>query len=298
MHNRSVIFALVLAAAGCGGQLDNHNSDDGAEGEAFGRPIPVRPAPALIEWQFNGCLTPDQRVGLIAALQQIDQQAVPGLLPSTGESVCGGDGDERGALFRTTSSEAGRQRTLALLSIRPVQRSYTFAITANAIAVTTNEWYQWLENVSGVTRFDDSGKVTPNGRYSVSGYAIHVPSPGEVDLLAHVVDTTNGKTADLLRATPLAVRGSGELEDGSQPWRVSPALSNDPLVQTILNAAGPYLAANQANWELYWAAPVSRAIDALHFAWAPSLKGWPMPFDLLSADAAGTIYASGGDLIM
>ena len=57
---------------------------------------------------------------------------------------------------------------------------------------------------------------------------------------------------------------------------MSPPSSTDPYVQTVINAAFAY-----KQKTLYPFQPARATAKALDFASAPSLKGWPLPFDLL-----------------
>jgi hypothetical protein len=292
MRNLTLPLLLTLVFAGCGGQFD----DGGDSADAIKRIAP--PAPTYVAWQFLSCLTADQRIGLVAALQQIHQQEVPELLPSVGESVCGTDGQERGALFPSTTSEAGRQRTLAILSIRPLSSSYTFMISTTAMnAVANNQWSRYI--IPSLRRFDDAGVASASGRYQVSNYEVDVATSLATAAKLHVVDTQTQLAVDLVRAGTLYVPSwlshAGQVTQNWQNWVVSPSSSSDPLVQTIINAAEKYLNAAAGNVDSF--NPIDEALDALDFPKAPSLKGWALPFDSVTVDAAGDVYGSGGTLI-
>src|SRR5690242_12037640 len=111
MNTKLVLISLTLA--GCGGQL----GDDPGDTAGF-LVHPVQPAPAYIEWQFDNCLSEDQRLGLAQALQQLHAQNLPEITPEVGYSNCDGDGQERGGLFPYGTSQASAELTRAAIAIR------------------------------------------------------------------------------------------------------------------------------------------------------------------------------------
>lgn len=286
------IFATALAASllasGCGGEVPEPADD--SEGFIIN---PIKPAPALVEWQFDVCLTPDQRAGLIAALQQIHTNELPELTPSVGLSVCSTtDGQERGALFAINTNVTGRSVTVSSLAIRPVQRRYAFAITKNAYNAVAAYVFSPMPK-----RFDDNGLPATNGRYLLSGWS-ETSTPQLATLTytteaLHILDTQTQKTVDLDYWVSTYIDQSGRLATGTFVPQVSPQSSTDPFVQTVINAAFLY-----KQKTLYPFQPARSTAKALDFASAPSLKGWPLPFDLLTLDAAGGLIASGGETIM
>jgi hypothetical protein len=289
-------FVAGLLSSGCGGAVpgpDDDTSGFSAVGGGTGYKPIVFPAPALVEWQFDACLTPNQRNGLIAALQQVHASELAELTPSVGLSVCSSvDGQERGGLFFTNTSAAGRNLTVSSLAIRPVQRRYAFAINKTAYNAVAAHLFAGMPK-----RFDANGVPTTNGRYLLSGWSeTHDGASANWVSTAealHFVDTQTQMTADLDEDVPTTLDQWGALEAGGFPPAVSPSSSNDPFEQTVINAVDAIRQKTQYIFE-----PARYTIMALDFAAAPSLKGWLLPFDLLTVDATGGVIASGGETIM
>jgi hypothetical protein len=288
--------AASLLAAGCSGEL-GAPADDTADLIRN----PIRPAPAYIEWQFDSCLTPDQRIGLPQALQQVHAQTLPEITPSVAFSSCDSDGQERGGLFPYGTSQASAELTRAAIAIRVVQRHYAFAITGRALAViAAKDWAQVSPSL--VLRWNDSGAADPNGRYQIAGNQV-VVSQGpwfvEADTLVHVVDHQTQLTVDIDWQGFVTTHwpGGGQLTATEHAPTLSPASSTDPFEQTLINSVSSWITVHAQALDKFL--PVQKAGNgALDFSLAPSLKGWPLPFDLMIASPGGDVIAAGGDEIM
>jgi hypothetical protein len=297
-------FAASLLASGCGGEVpgpDNDSAGFSVGGGIGTKPI-VLPAPALIEWQFDACITQDQRDGLIQALQQMHAWAMPELSPSVGLSVCGTDGMERGALFAANTNATGRNITVSRIAINVVQRHYAFMLTRHLLDVVGAAEYAKLQSKLTL-RFDDGGYASATGRYQITGWQMQAaPDPKfpPTHVLLHVLDTQTQKTADIDSpgwiGLTCCAQIPGLLLANQKLPQVSPASSTDPFVQIVINAANKYV--QRYSLTLATFAPYSSATYALNFGACPSLAGWPLPFDLVIIDGAGDITGAGGEQIM
>jgi hypothetical protein len=292
-------FAASLLASGCSGEVGGPDEDPAGFAFNPGRivgPTPVKPvllpAPAYVMWQFDYCLTQNERDGLILALQDLHKK-VPALLPSVGQSQCGTDGQERGALFATDTLPAARSLTVNAVAIRPIQRKYAFAIGPKSFDHEAATEFAHLPHY-----FDDAGQTAySSGRYQITGYTQTFNQAGpnyiRVDNTLHVLDPQRQVGVDLTFGSAMSLWAPGYLTVATGGHTVSPASSMDPFVQSVINAT------NTLGSISIWFTPSAEVgNNAVDVRSAPSLKGWPMPFDLLFLDADGNVVVAGGEQIM
>ncbi len=289
--NKLLVLA-TLAAAACDGSISGDPGID--EAAILQKTTP--PAPPYVAWQFQGCLDVDHRNGLIAALQAVNAHWFAGsaAAQTASLSLCI-NGDERGGLFASGSSDAGRRATLANLSIRPTSRAYTFMIGSRQIAIVGA--YQW-RTFGGPLTFDDNGIAGPNQRYQFTGYEMTITqfTPPIAEYRYGVYDTQTGKANGIVYLDSLFITGAGTLARHVETPQTSPLSSSDPYVQTVINASENFIA-TPTGIDHTSIIPLYDSTISIDFDLAPSLKGWPMPFDLVRMDSSGNLLASGGDLI-
>jgi hypothetical protein len=284
---RTILLGLLLS--GCGGGVP-----DGEIDSAWRLPPPILyAATPLVTWQMNSCITDDQRAGLIAAVKQAAaRNPQTSLQNAVGDSRCIAT-EERGALFGQYD-RGNRGLALSNIAIRPSARPFAFGTMTPLIDTAASVEWSWRNN--SVKRFDDAGTFTPTGRYEITGY--DNPIDRRPKTILHVVDHTNNHTVDVTSSLYLEVL-QGAL-NCTYPWpqpllSVSPPVSSNPLVQTIINATNnalPYI-----NDHLMPAAPCF-AMAAIDVASQPSLKGWPLQFEDLYVDADGNEIGVGGPLLI
>jgi hypothetical protein len=279
---RTILVCLLLS--GCGG-----GAPDGEIDSAYRLP-PARP---LVTWQMNSCLDADHRVGLIAAIKLAAARNPQTSLQNTvGDSRCIAT-EERGALF-SPRDRGDRGRALANIAIRPSTRPFAFGAMTPLIDSTMSVEWSWR---AGYTkRFDDAGTFTASGRYEITGY--DVPVDQRPNTILHVVDHTNDHTVDVVTSFYLGL-SQGALNCNAawpQPYvSVSPPVSSNPLLQTIINATNNALPYIRDHLLPFGACTALAAVDV---ASQPSLKGWPLQFEDSYVDDAGNEIGVGGTLLI
>lgn len=287
-----VSLGMVPFVLGCG-------AGAAAPGDGqTGSPILLLPPPAMpdISWQFRYCLSADQRIGLEQAMLDLAEHSQPYqpltdlFQGATVDSECTGTG-EHGGIWRVTAS-GSKSRGLALVSLLSGYEAYAFAVSQQLV---DDAWaYAWQKEPK---RFDYGGQLDATGRFELASYTDGFHLEDSWGNRVHVIDTTDGRGVDYVSQPYLpGIPGNG-IYCGESGF-VTPDSSDDPLVETVINATNNYLNIQESNEEsLFGTSPDCQAVLDLNLGAEPSLNGWSLPFADYRDDTDHFLIVGGGSVI-